>query len=639
MTDNKSNIPIDSLEFDDIKNNLKTYLQGQDLFRDYNFEGSALSTVLDLLAYNTHYQAYYANMAANESFLDSAVFKPSVVSLAKHLNYTPRSSKAAQLIVDVIADVQLTDEVRKGNVFLTRETVFTGTSLEGETVPFVNLQTYKATVRNGVASVPGVVLHQGYMKQIGFVANIEQGITQKFVIPDRNVDIDTLIVSVEKSQNESFGTNTRWVRATDINVLTGDSPVYFVQNNRDEQWEIYFGDGILGRAIENGNLITLKYLVTLGSQGNGIGFDEGATRSIRTRSPVVGQSGEVRIRRDASNRTIVSFGGRDPETVDSIRFYAPKNYQSQDRAVTADDYLAVLGKEYSDRADSFFIWGGEENDPPQYGKVYISIKPKVGIRLSVQEKQAIEKALLSKRNLVTILPEVVDPDVLYINPSITVYYDEGKTKLNKEAVENAIRATVTIFASTNLGSFRRDFRLSRFSSVIDGTSVAINSNNTRISATKRVEVNLSRPTPYTVKFDNPLFHPISGYSPILSSEPFGYRDRTSTAVVKPLVECYLDDDGYGNVRIYKMVGTEKTIVQNNIGTIDYETGTVFLRNFYPEYLGAGKVDLGMTITPRNTDIFARRNQIIIIDANSTSVTAVPEKTMIDREASDAPFPS
>jgi hypothetical protein len=637
---NSSNIPIQSLEFDEIKNNLKAYLQGQEQFKDYNFEGSSLSIVLDLLAYNTHYQAFYANMAANESFIDSAIMRPSVVSLAKHLNYTPRSKKAAQLVVDVLmgtatSNDPFTQRVIQGREFLEQGTVFRGKDVDGKAVNFVNLETYKAVRRSGENIVQGVILSQGFLKQVSYIANTQGGTEAKFTVPDLNIDIDTLTVIVQRSQSDTTGSSQLWKKATDINKLDSTSSVFFVQEGRDGLWEIYFGDGIVGKAIENGNVVTLRYLVTNGSAGNGIGYDEsGVNRAITSNDSRVSV---VRIETDATGRVQVSFGGEDSEDIESIRYYAPRNYQAQDRAVTSDDYKALLGREYASRADSFFIWGGEENDPPQYGKVFISIKPKVGIRLSNAEKQAIERTILGQRNLVTITPEVVDPDIIFINPSVTVYYDESKTTLNKAGVETRVASLIKAFNSNYLGLFQRNFRLSKFSSIIDGAAPAINSNSTIVTLSKQFEPNLGRAAPYTIRFDNPLLHPISGYTSIISSTMFGYRDSTSSALPKPIVDCYLDDDGYGNLRIYKQVASSKVIIAKNTGSIDYATGLISLRNFIPEYLDDGQTTLKITAIPEKTDIFARRNQIIVIDDLGISVTGVPEKTIIDRNASDSAF--
>jgi hypothetical protein len=637
---NTSNTPINALGFDEIKSNLKEYLRGQDQFKDYNFEGSALNIILDLLAYNTHYQAFYANMAANESFIDSAVIRESVVSLAKHLGYTPRSKKAARLVVDAIltpggVDTVFTQTVIQGKQFIERGTIFRGKDTNGKSVNFVNLDNYKAVRRGGDNIVRDIVLYQGYLKQVSFVANTQGGTNAMFIIPDRSVDIDTISLFVQRSQTDSTGSQELWNRSTDINRLNSTSNAFFVQESREGFWEIYFGDGIVGKAVENGNIVTIRYLVTNGSEGNGIGFDETSVKRAITCND--SRVTEVRIQTDDNDDVQVSFGGEDSEDTESIRFYAPRNYQAQDRAVTSDDYKAILGREYAQRAESFFIWGGEENDPPQYGKVFISIKPRVGSRLSTAEKRAIENTILGEKNLVTITPEVVDPDLLYINPSVKVYYDESKTTLNSTGVESRVVELIKTFGDSYLGLFQRNFRMSKFSSTIDGSSPAVNSNSTDITLTKRFEPNIGRAAPYTVNFDNALLHPVDGYTPILSSDIFGYTDTTSTAVVKPSVDAFVDDDGYGNIRVYKQVGTTKVYLSRNTGTIDYTTGKIFLRNFKIEYLDDGKTELSLTVVPQNRDIFARRNQIILIDPNSISVTTVAEKTVIDRGASDSAF--
>ena len=639
MNENKSNIPIQSLEFDQIKSNLKEYLRGQDKFKDYDFEGSALSIVLDLLAYNTHYQAFYANMAANESFLDSAVLRESVVSLAKHLNYTPRSKKASQLTVDVVFfdNTTLTESVIAGKEFIDRGTVFKGKDIDGKSVSFVTLDTYKAVRRGGENIVRDVILYQGYLKQVTYISNMQGGTEARFTIPDPSVDIDTLTVSVQRSQTDTTGSTQTWNRITDINKADSTTLGFFVQENKEGLWEVYFGDGVIGRAIQNGNIVALRYLVTNGAAGNGIGFDESnANRSI-TCSDRKARVDEVRIKTDENDRVLVSAGGREPEDTESIRYYAPRNYQAQDRAVTANDYIALLGKDYSNRADSFFIWGGEENIPPQYGRVFISIKPKIGNRLSLAEKQAIEKAILGDKNLVTITPEVVDPEILYIVPNVTAYYNESLTKLPQNGVVASIINVIRAYNDSFLGLFQKDFRMSKFSSLIDGSLAAINSNSTTVNIAKEFEPNIGRASPYTINFDNALLHPIDGYTPILSSEVFGYRDLTSGAKIKPIVDSFLEDDGFGNVMVYKKVGSKKIVIAKKVGTIDYAKGLVFLKNFMFEYLSDGKTSMRLTVIPEARDIFSRRNQILVIDDMALQVNAIPEKTRIDRSASDSAF--
>lgn len=631
---NESNIPIDSLEFDQIKQNLKDYLRGQQQFKDYDFEGSSLSVILDLLAYNTHYQAFYANMAANESFLDSATIRPSVVSLAKHLDYVPRSKKAATLIVDVNFEdsLSVTDNILSGKVFIEKNTVFRGIDQNGKVVPFVNLQTHKATRVGGRNAARGVVLTQGMLKSVSFVANTTEGNSPTFTIPDKNVDIDTLNISVRRSTNSSIGASALWKRGRDITKLSGDTQVFFVQEGNDGLWQFYFGDGIIGRAIENGNLITASYLITTGTEGNGIGFSD----DIRMAGNPQGFL-SVTVQTDEDGNIVPSFGGEDSESVNSIKFYAPRSYQAQERAVTIDDYKALLGREYNQRSDNFFIWGGEENIPPQYGKVFISIKPKQGNRLSFGEKQAIQNSLLGERNLVTITPEVIDPDFLYIIPTVTVYYDEGKTTLTSESISVKIRQYIEIFNENELGGFNKNFRLSNFTSLIDATSPVINSNDTEFMLRKSFEPTLGRAATYNIRFDNPLYHPVDGYVPIISTESFGYEDILSSAYVKPKVDAYLEDDGYGNMRLYKMVNGQKITMKPKIGTVDYTTGFIVLQGFKPEYLADDRTDINVTVKPGSKDVYSRRNQIIQIDVNEVEVSAVPEKTKIYNSSTDSSF--
>lgn len=635
---NTSNAPINSLDFDEIKSNLKEYLRGQSQFKDYDFEGSSMSIILDLLAYNTHYQGFYANMVANESFLDSAIVRSSVVSLAKHLDYVPRSKKAATLVVDVYYsnDQGTTDQVFKGTLFLEAGTLFRGVDENGKFVNFVNLESVKVTRRDGRNVAIGVNLKQGVLSRSSFVAETQEGKRPVFVIPDPNIDIDTIVGRVSRSTTDDTGSGLLWTRVRDITKIDGESPIFFVQQGRDSLWEIYFGDGVLGRALENGNLVTVTYLRTSGSGGNNIGYDDSATsRAIR---PVGNEDiDEVVILTDDNGNPNASFGGREEEDIDSIKFYAPRTYQAQERAVTSNDYLAILGREYSDRADSFFIWGGEESDPPQYGKVFISIKPKIGIRLSLQEKQAIEKTILQGRNLVTITPEVVDPDVISIQPNILFYYDESKTTLSASTIESRIADFILVYAGEQLGRFSRNFRMSKLTTAINASSPAAVSSSMTILISKELELNLGSAFTYKISFDNPLYHPLDGYTPILSSEMFGYRDTTSTALVQPNVDSFMEDDGFGNIRIFKLVGPQKVYLVLRAGTINYETGAIVLSNFKPEYLADGETSLKVTVEPRNPDILARRNQILqLIDPQ---VTAVPERVIIDNNNSDSAFPA
>jgi hypothetical protein len=282
--------------------------------------------------------------------------------------------------------------------------------------------------------------------------------------------------------------------------------------------------------------------------------------------------------------------------------------------------------------------GGEENDPPQYGKVFISIKPKNSAKLSITEKQSIANTILGQRNLVTVVPEVVDPDVTYINTEISVYYDPRATTATADVLATGVRTKVIEFSDTNLDQFGKNFRQSKFSSYIDSLDPAINSSSVTILLEKRIEPQFERTLPYTIKFDNKLFHPVDSYPSILDSSSFFYRDLTSSDVNKPTVAAYLDDDGYGNLRIYKRIGEERIYLSRKAGTVNYETGIVEIKAFSPIGIPDGSVEIKITVKPDRGDIFVRRNQVLVINPNEIDVNMIQEKTVIDRNASDSGFP-
>jgi hypothetical protein len=481
-----------------------------------------------------------------------------------------------------------------------------------------------------------VVLHEGVLKTASYIVNTKDTL-QRFLIEDPNIDIDTLSIRVQRSVTDTEGFDQIWSKSTDINVLNGDSRVFFTQEAENGKWEIYFGDGIVGKNLDNGNLIQMVYLSTNGESGNGIGSTDSEQSRVFTSS---NPEFLVDVIKDSKGIPQASYGGTEPESTESVKFYAPKNYQAQDRAVTSEDYSSILAKEYSSRSESFLVWGGEENDPPQYGKVFISIKPKNASRLSITEKQAITKTVLGERNLVTVTPEIVDPDLTYINLSTKVFYDPQLTAVSPDVLVSKITAKIVEYGNTFLDQFGKNFRQSKFNTFIDSLDSSINSSNTVIKLEKRIEPQFERTLPYTIKFDNSIFHPIDGYPSILTSSSFYYRDITSTAVNKPSVVAYLDDDGYGNVRIYKKVNEEKIYLVNRAGTINYNTGLVQLKSFSPLSIPEenNSVEIKIIVVPQSGDVLVRRNQVLLINDREIDLVIVPEKTVIDRNSSDVGFP-
>ena len=631
-----SDTPIRELDFDDIKTSLKNFLRGQDQFKDYDFEGSTMNILLDLLAYNTHYQAFYANMVANESFLDSALVRNSVVSIAKQLDYRPRSKKSARVKVNIelVRNRTTLTTVKSGREYIPSGTYFTARDASGKSVTFVSLDDYRFEIVGNDYFVLGATLYEGALQTASFVVNSKNTL-QKFIIEDPNIDIDTLTMRVQRSVTDTEGSADLWVRVKDINTLNGNSTGFFVQESDNGQWEVYFGDGILGKSVQNGNLINMVYLRTNGTSGNNIGSTDSYSQAAFSTS---NSKYRVRVVMDNFGKPQASFGGTEPESIDSIKYYAPRNYQAQDRAVTADDYLSILAREYSLRSESFLVWGGEENDPPQYGKVFISIKPKNSAKLSITEKQAISNTILGQRNLLTVTPEVVDADITYINPTVTVYYNPNATIATPDILSTGVRSSILRFSDTNLDQFGKNFRQSKFNSYIDSLDASINSSSTTLMLEKVIEPQFNRTLPYTIKFDNKVFHPTDGYPSITESSAFYYQDLISSETVKPTIVAYLDDDGYGNIRIYKKIGDARIYLNRKAGTINYETGIFQLKSFSPLGIPDGTVDIKIRIIPDRKDIFVRRNQVLTVNPNEITVNMVQDKTIIDKKASDNPFP-
>lgn len=629
-----TNPKIDALDFDGIKANLIEYLKTQDQFKDYDFEGAGMSVLLDVLAVNAHYQGYYANMVANETFLDSANLRRNVVSIAKHLNYVPKSYKSAVAYVDVeflnlSLNPDILEQVENGNYFIERGDRF---STNTGTQSFVFTATTDTRVEKEGSRyfARNVEIKEGTRRTITYVYDNSSDIDQKFPIPDINVDIDEITVRVGSSVTDNTGIEDIWTRVSDINKVSSESQVYFIQQNQNINYEIYFGDGIVGKKPTPGNVISISYIITSGSQANNIGKNE--TSSNRTFKYAEYASSVTSLVLDESTgKPSPTFGGSELESLTSVKYYAPRNYQAQERAVTAEDYRVLLAKSYGEQADSVFIWGGEDNDPPIYGKVFVSIKPKNAEKLTQPQKLAIAKNILKEKNVVSITPEIVDPDYLYLVMDLTVKYDSSKTTLTSETLATAIGNLVYSYSLENIGKFDRSFMESQFLTYINNNyAPPVLSSRIDLSLVKRLEPNLATIATYAINFDNELFHPTDGYDSILETTAFMYQDSTNTATVPPNVEAYCDDDGYGNVRIYKLVSGVKVYLNETAGTINYTTGKITLVNFAPQSLSPEtQTDIAFTVIPASRDIESRRNQIILVEREDISVTAVPQTLRYD----------
>jgi len=584
-------LEITDLDFDTIKDNLKIYLKGQSEFTDYDFEGSGLSVLLDTLAYNTHYNAFMANMAANEMFLDTAVKRNSVVSHAKAMGYTPVSVRAPSATVDITVNDANTASLTlyAGHVF--------NASAGGVSYQFVNIA--DTTIQaSDTYTFSGLKLYEGTWTETKYTVNISDA-DQKFILTNNNVDISTLLVTVQNSSSDS--TTTTYTKANNLVDVTSTSTVYFTQETTNGEWEIYFGDGVLGKALVDGNIISIKYVVTNKDAANGA--------TTFTSSGAIGTFTDITI-----VTTSAASGGADAENIGSIQHNAPFNYAAQNRAVTANDYKALVPTLYSN-ISSIAVWGGEYADPAVYGKVYISIKTPSGNNLTAKTKESI-KTLLADYTVASITPEFVDPITIKIIPVVNFKYNPSVTTKSNTALVTLVTTAINSFSDDELEKFEGLFRYSKFQRTIDDADTAILSNITTLKISQNITPSLAAATKYTVAFNNALLDPDAGAKNVEST---GF-----TITGNSNGEHFLDDDGEGNIRTYYFVGTTKTYETANIGTINYSTGEIVLSSFNIASATNSDGTITITVIPNSNDIVPVRNQVLEIDATNLSVTGISD---------------
>ena len=589
-------INITELDFDSIKQNLKEYLKGQSEFQDYDFEGSGLSVILDILAYNTHYNALYDNLAVNELFLDSAIKRSSVVSLAKMLGYTPRSASCAEATVNInVTSAGAGPQV----ITIPAFSEFTAT-IDGQNFSFYNLEPItSAAGPSNLYTIPNVKIKQG--EPLSFRFTVSQG--SRYIIPNPNVDLNTLSVRVqENSQSSEFNTFTRSTSIVDASATTR---VYWVKEIDDGLYELNFGDGVLGQAVENGNIVNVDYMVSSLDVANGARVFSyngsppysSANVSVSTISP--------------------AFGGAEPEEIDSIKFNAPRSYAAQNRAVTTEDYKTLIYNQFSE-ASSVTVWGGEDNNPPVYGKTFICVKPKSATKLTNSQKSEITNTILTSRNVVSVIPEIVDPEFINIALDCTVYYDPRSTVRTPREIENLVRDTIINYDNNELQKFEGMFRHSKLSRLIDATEKGIISNNTTVLIRRQIDPRYNISAQYLLNIVNPIY--TSGI-PQDSIRSTGFFISNINDTVH-----FLDDDGVGNIRLFYIGSSaEKIIVNPTIGTVDYAAGIINIKNLLIAALAG--VDFELTIKPSSYDVVSAYTQIAQISRDYLTVTAIPDQTI------------
>jgi hypothetical protein len=680
-----TNIQVANLDFSEIKRNFITYLQSQDTFKDYNFTGSALSTLLDVLAYNTQYNAFYLNMVANEMFLDSALQRSSVVSHAKLMNYVPRSA------IGPIAEINLVfSGVTTTNFSIPKYTNFISEPIDGTNYNYVTTTATTVGVVNNFAKFPSVELKQGSVSSYSFTVNSTNNPNYIYEIPDSNIDISTLEVLVQESS-----TNTYYdIYNTEVSYLElgPKDRVYFVQEAVNGNYQIYFGDGVLGNKLSDGNIINITYLTTLGTAGglanNFVLMDNIGSYATITVNPMM-----------------AATQGTEKETIDSIKFQAPKAYASQGRAVSKNDYItAVQQNDLGISFDAVSVWGGEENVPPAYGQVFISLKPAGAYDLTTTQKELILSQVLNPISVVTVQPTIIDPDYTYIQVSANVLYNTAQTTLTPGTMQTGIQNAIYNYAANNLNTFNSTFSSYDILTTINTYNKSILSSDFTLNVQKKFYPTLGTSTNYNLYFNSPLKRGLYGtslvsYPSVTIVNPsniattlsgiyfeevptstvgvesisvlntgYNYTNTPSvvitgdgtgatatakivnnklysvtvtnagvdyTSALATIVPAVGDTTGtgaavlvqlqgqYGTIRSYINDTIKgKVVISANVGTIDYTNGIVVLTNFSPVSVENPLGQLTISCQPTTTIISSSLNRIITIDPYDPAAVSV-----------------
>lgn len=607
MANTSSRLSVSELDFDTIKQNLKDYMGAQSEFSDYDFDGSALSVIVDLLSYNTHMNAFYMNMLASEAFLDSAQLRNSAIKKASQLGYTPSSTSGSKAYANVV--IYPTDS--PSTVTIDKHTQFTST-VNGISYTFVTSEATTVTPSGTNYTANNVELTQGIPLTHQYTVNTSNT-DQKFILPNANTDTSQLTVVIQES---STNTNTSvYTLASDITTVNATSNVYFLYESNDYKYEVQFGDSNLGRKLSDGNIVKLTSVISDGNTTNG----------ANTFSAVGTVGGYANVNINTMN---AAAGGSDRESVESIKFAAPKHYEAQNRCVTANDYHRIITNEYSG-LDSVTIWGGQENDPPAYGKVYIAVKPTGVEALSTSQKSAL-KDLIKNRNMVAITPIVVDPDKTYMVIDSTIKFDYRKTQNSAAIIANTVSNTVSTYINTDLAKFETTFRHSQLSRLIDESETSITNNNTTVKLKKIVDdVSLTDAADYTVNFNNAIYHPHTTYDGAITSTDFTYADANGTSYST----CYLDDSD-ASLRVFRYVTGEKTTVSANVGSVTYANGQIKLTSFAPTALDSANT-FALTISPSSNDVTPVRDQLLTANTSEITITTESDITTTTTTAAAA----
>ena len=611
-------INFTNLDFNQIKTTLRDYLQSNSDFTDYDFEGSNLSTILDVLAYNTYITSYNANMISNEVFIDSATLRENVVALARNVGYLPRSKKSSRAFVNFFVDLSDISPAPANLTLRAGPIASTGGQFNGQSFVFGIPEDVTVSVIDGIADFNLLEVFEGsYLSQTFTYSS--RNPNQKFILPNSGIDLDSLVVSVRPSADSSVSvkyTKQENLFTEDTNtVVNSNSNIYFVHEVTGEQYELIFGDGVFGKALEDGNVIEISYIVTSGSEGNGISSFTFSGSLYYTRNSL---QNAVTSGISLLSSVDSSSGGESIESVESVRRFAPQVYATQNRALSANDYEILIPNKIYPETESISVFGGEDLVPPQYGKVFISIKPRNGDFVPNLIKQNIKRDL-KKYAVAGIIPEILDLKYLFVETRSNVYYNPNLAP-NSSFVSSKIQRDITSYSeSSDLNRYGARFKYSKFLKVIDQSHESVTSNITTVEMRRDLRLAVSETAEYAIDFGN-QFH-------IKSMNGFNIRS-SAFRVLNINTDVYLfdvpnSDQKTGQIGLFSLnAGTSTPVIQRrNIGIIKYETGRITLD---PINIVSGKTKdnvqiLEISVAPESNDIIGLQDLYLQLDSSTVDM--------------------
>jgi hypothetical protein len=612
-----------NLDFDQIKITIREYLRANSNFTDYDFEGSNLSSLIDVLAYNTYITSYNANMISNEVFIDSATLRENVVSLAKNIGYTPnsRTSSRARVTFFVDTSVFTTNPI---SITLKKGLVCTSSAFGNESYTFCILEDITVPVINDIALFENIEIIEGTYVTQSFTVDSNNP-NQRYILNNENIDTTTIRVNVR--DNETSTVTRKFVLSDNLFDITPRSKVFFIQEIEDQRYELLFGDDIFGKKLDNQNFISVSHVISNGEFGNGLSSFNFVGRLVDNNDRII-SSGISLISTNSPSQL-----GSEIESVNSIRNYAPRIYSSQNRAVTSNDYEALIPKIYPE-SESVSVFGGEELDPPSYGKVFISIKPKFGPFVPNLVKDNL-KNMLRKYSVAGIITEIIDLKYLYIEIDSSVYYNENLFS-EPSQLKTIITNNIINYSKENLNNYSARFKYSKFLKLIDDSNQAITSNITKVKIRRDLKVALNKFSSYLICYGNPIYPNIRGFN--IKSTGFTINGNSNTLYITDFPN---SDGKTGSISFFKLISNDEyEIVRKNVGSIDYEKGEVKLNPI--NISNTSKIDgedsiIQISAAPKSNDIIGKQELYIMIDVNNSIINMISDSISSGTDISGSNF--